>query len=139
MKVFRSEEVNLEAKENNKYIDILKNNNEIINNEDNFDSTPNIHTEINNAINDKNLNKIIDKNKPNKKKLLKNKEKVTLKNKKDIKKENNNDNNNKFKKTNKDKKEIPSDIDDLVKYIVNDDKTETIKNLKKKKKIKKFH
>ena len=126
----------INVKENNKYIDILKNNNEIINNEDNFDSTPNIRTEINNAITDKNLNNNIDKNKQNKKKLLKNKEKVTLKNKKDIKKENNNDNNNKFKKTNKDKKEIPSDIDDLVKYIVNDDKTET-QNKKKKKNKKK--
>ena len=119
----------INIKENNKYIDILKNNNEIINNEDNFDSTPIIHTDINNAI--------IDKNKQNKKKVLKNKEKVTLKNKKDIKKENNNDNNNnKFKKTNKEKKEIPSDIDDLVKYIVNDDKTET-QNKKKKKNKKK--
>ena len=130
----------IKIKENNKYIDILKNNNEIINNEDNYDSTPNIHTEINNTIINKNLNNIIDKNKQNKKKSLKNKEKVTLKNKKDIKKENNNENNNKFKKSNKDKKEIPSDIDDLVKYIVNDDKTETQnkKRKKNKKRIKKI-
>ena len=127
----------INIKENNKYISILKNNNEIINNEDNFDNSPNINTEINNSIIDKNLNNIIDKNKQKKKNLLKIKEKVTLKNKKDIKKENNN--NNKFKKTNKDKKEIPSDIDDLVKYIVNNDKTETHKKKKKNKKKNKKH
>ena len=36
-----------------------------------------------------------------------------------------------------DKSEIPNDLDDLVKYIVNDDKTETQKKKKKNKKKKK--
>ena len=91
-----------------------------------FNHSPNIHAE---------MNAIIDKNtKPNKIKL-KDKEKI-IKNKKEIKKENNNENNkNKINKKT-DKKEIPSDIDDFVKYIVNDDKTET-QNKKKKKNKKK--
>jgi hypothetical protein len=60
-----------------------------------------------------------------------------IKNNKKNKKENNG---NKFANTNKnfkiDKKEIPSDIDELVKYITNDDKKET-QNKKKKTKKKK--
>jgi hypothetical protein len=127
--------------DHSKYIDILKKNNDINTSKDTFDkaisfnNSSNIKSEINSLI-DKNLN-IVDKNKQNKIKLLKNKEKFGLKNKKEIKKENNNDNSNKYIKTNKksDKKEIPSDIDDLVNYIINDDKTE--KNNKKKKKNKK--
>ena len=125
--------------ENNKCIEILKKNNEIINNKDTFDKTisfnnnSNIHKEINSLV-DKNLYNLIDKNQQNKIKLFKNKEKVAFKNKKEIKKENNIDNSSNYIKSNKiiDKKEIPSDIDDLVKYIVNDDKTEN-QNKKKKK------
>ena len=73
----------------------------------------------------------------NNKKYQNNKEKI-FKNNKEKKNINENNNNNKYGKNNKkiDKKEIPSDIDDLVKYIVNDDKTQT-QNKKKKKNKKK--
>ena len=121
--------------------DKLKNNNDILINKEKFEKKINIinnsiiHTEMNNII-DKNINNInFEKNKI---KLLKKKD-TFIKNKKEIKKENNNDNNNKYnnKPSKKiDKKEIPSDIDDLVKYITNDDKTE-IQNKKKKKNKKK--
>ena len=132
----------INIKEDNTYIDIpnlLKNNSDIINKRENFEkkiafeNIPKIQSEISTIIN-KNINNInFEKDKQ---KILKNKEKI-LKNKKETKKENNNEN-NKFIKGNKklDKKEIPSDIDDLVKYIENDDKTET-QNKKKKKNKKK--
>ena len=129
----------INIKEDNNYIDIpnlLKNNE--TNNKDNFPKS----IPLNNAVfRHKEINQKIEKNINNinfekaKLKLLKNKEKL-LKNKKEIKKEIINE--NKHTKTNKkiDKKEIPSDIDDLVKYIVNDDKTETQNKKKKKNKRK---
>ena len=132
----------INIKEDNKYIDIpnlLKNNGVDI--KENFEksiplnNTTFRHNEINQRI-DKNLSNIsFEKTKLNKIKILKNKEKLK-KNKKEIKKENINE--NKHTKSNKklDKKEIPSDIDDLVKYIVNDDKTETQNKKKKKNKRK---
>ena len=116
---------------------IIKNNSDISNNKEKFEkkiiiNNKIIHNEMNNII-DKNIN--IANFEKNKIKMLKKKEKF-FKNKKDLKKENNNDK-NKYKSTQKiDKKDIPSDIDDLVKYIVNDDKTET-QNKKKKKNKKK--
>ena len=137
----------INIKEDNKYIDmqnILKNYNDNINKKENIENTIsfnnakniNISNEINNII-DKNIgNNNIEKLKQNKIKLLKNKEKF-LKNKKESKKEN--IDNNKYIKNNKktDKKEIPSDIDDLVKYIVNDDKPTNKKKKKNRKKNKK--
>jgi NADH:ubiquinone oxidoreductase subunit len=83
----------------------------------------NFHNELNNIL-DKNISSInFGKLKPNKINLLKNKEKA------------NNNENNKFAKQKKksDKTEVPSDIDDLVKYIVNDDKAPGGQNKKKKK------
>ena len=65
--------------------------------------------------------------------LFKNITNLNIKNKKE-------NNGNKIENTNKnikiEKKEIPSDIDDLVKYIVNDDKKDTQNKRKKKKKKK---
>ena len=136
----------INIKEDNKYIgmqNILKNYDNI-NKKDNIEKAIsfnnakniNISNEINNII-DKNIsNNNYEKLKQNKIKLLKNKEKF-LKSKKDNKKETNES--NKYIKNNKkiDKKEIPSDIDDLVKYIVNDDKPTNKKKKKNRKKNKK--
>ena len=104
---------------------------------------------INNTIRNLNINNIThDKSNKinilNKGKLFKKPGQILFKKKQNNinknKKENNTNNNNKFVNTNKniknDKKEIPSDIDDLVKYIENDEKNET-KNKKKKKNKKK--
>ena len=86
----------------------------LLNNKDinNKDSSKNKNIEI------KNINK--KKKKETKKKNIIKKE--TTKSKKSVK---------------IDKSEIPNDLDDLVKYIVNDDKTETQKKKKKNKKKKK--
>ena len=135
----------INIKEDNKYIEmqnILKNYNDSINKKENIEkaissnNSKNIkmRNEINNIIDTNISNNNIDKLKQNK--ILKNNEKL-LKNKKESKKENNE--NNKLIKNNKkiDKKEIPSDIDDLVKYIVNDDKPTNKKKKKNRKKNKK--
>ena len=145
--------------ENNKFKDV-SNINKIINNEKleknfSFNNKHNMHNSgINiNSINDKNISNIskINIEKPNKikilnkEKLFKNPEQILFKNKKNTinknKKENLNGNNGNKKYTNSnknikiDKKEIPSDIDDLVKYIENDNKNDT--QVKKKKRNKK--
>ena len=112
-----------------------------INFEKNF-SKKNINTSIKiSSINEANINSI-GNDRPNLMDLL-NKEK-SLKNKiNKNKKVNNNNSNKKNTAQNKsykiDKKEIPSDIDDLVKYIENDNKndTQTKKKKKNKKKAKK--
>ena len=83
-----------------------------------------------NDINSQNLKKLKDK-RQKKFNICNEKNNISKKNKKE-------NNGNKFANTNKnykiDKKEIPSDIDELVKYITNDDKKE---NQNKKKKAKK--
>ena len=151
---------NINIERNSKLFDIpeifKKNNKKDFINEK-FEKVLNFNTRHNiNNIN--NLNNIIDKNinnnnsinhKPKRKyvnilndeRIIRDKEPYLFKNKKNeinnINKENNEkiiSNNNKNIKA--DKKEIPSDIDDLVKYITNDDKTE-IQNKKKKKNKKK--
>ena len=67
-----------------------------------------------------------------------NRNNINKKKKKDIKKKNLNKKENNNKKPIKiDKNEIPNDIDALVKYIVNDDKTETQNKKKKKNKKRK--
>ena len=113
-----------------------------VNFEKNF-SKKNINTSIKiSSINETNINSIAN-DRPNLIDLL-NKEK-SLKNKiiKNKKFNNNNKSNKKNTVQNKnykiDKKEIPSDIDDLVKYIENDNKndTQTKKKKKNKKKAKK--
>ena len=75
----------------------------------------------------------------NNEKLVRDKEPILFKNIKNSNNKNKKENANKFANNNKnfkiDKKEIPSDIDDLVKYIVTDDKKES--QIKKKKKNKK--
>ena len=117
-----------------------------------FNTIENLHENINiNNISNININNINnDKSNKinilNKEKIFKNQEHILFKNKKNRinknnKESNNNSNNDKkYLNTKKnikvDKKEIPSDIDDLVKYIENDDKNE-IKNKKKKKNKKK--
>ena len=70
---------------------------------------------------------------------IKNISNLNKKKKKELKKKNiEKKENNKNKKTTKiDKSEIPNDIDDLVKYIVNDDKTETQNKKKKRNKKRK--
>ena len=64
---------------------------------------------------------------------------ISKKKKKDVKKKNviKKENNKSKKKVKVDKNEIPNDIDDLVKYIVNDDKTETQNKKKKRNKKRK--
>ena len=108
--------INININKENKYIDIpslLKNND--INTHEGFDKI----TSLNKNIEIKNINK--RKKKDLKKKNLEKKE-----------------NNNKSKKSIKiDKNEIPNDLDDLVKYIVNDDKDKNETQNKKKKKNKK--
>ena len=143
--------ININIEGNNKLLDtqnLFKKNNkkDIIN--ENFEKALKFNTKDN-------LNNIIDKNinsphKPKRKyinilndeRIIRDKEQYLFKSNKtsniNNKKENNgnklnNTNNNKLKV---DKKEIPSDIDDLVKYITNDDKKE-IQNKKKKKNKKK--
>ena len=70
---------------------------------------------------------------------IKNINNLNKRKKKELKKKNlEKKENNKNKKTNKiDKNEIPNDLDDLVKYIVNDDKTETQNKKKKRNKKRK--
>ena len=107
----------------NKYIDIpnlLKNND--LSSKENFEKIISLNK---NAEIKKIYEKNINSGQKQRKKVGKNK---------NIKKENND-----IKKSNKkiDKNEIPSDIDDLVKYIVNDDKTEGPGKKKKKNKKKK--
>ena len=70
---------------------------------------------------------------------IKNINNLNKRKKKELKKKNlEKKENNKSKKTNKiDKNEIPNDLDDLVKYIVNDDKTETQNKKKKRNKKRK--
>lgn len=141
---------NINIKENHKFKD-MPNLNKILNKENlnAFNNKRNINSTISiNNITDVNVNSIdIEKQNKilNKEKLFKNPEHLLFKNKKNInnknKKDNNNNNGNKkFLNSNKnlksDKKEIPSDIDDLVKYIENDNKNET-QNKKKKKNKKK--
>ena len=143
--------ININIEGNNKLLDtqnLFKKNNkkDIIN--ENFEKALKFNTKDN-------LNNIIDKNinsphKPKRKyinilndeRIIRDKDQYLFKSNKtsniNNKKENNgnklnNTNNNKLKV---DKKEIPSDIDDLVKYITNDDKKE-IQNKKKKKNKKK--
>ncbi len=140
---------NINIKENHKFKE-MPNLNKILNKENlnnklNLNSTISINkiTDVNgNSIDNEKQNK---KNKLNKEKFFKNPEHLIFKNKKNIinknKKDNiNNKGNKKFLNSNKnlksDKKEIPSDIDDLVKYIENDNKNET-QNKKKKKNKKK--
>jgi len=106
-----------------------------------FAEKKNIYSSIKiNNITEENIN-CIGNDKPNiinlfnKEKSFKNKNKIT-----NNKKESNNNVSKKITNKNNnykiDKKEIPSDIDDLVKFIENDDKNET-KNKKKKKNKKK--
>ena len=73
-----------------------------------------------------NFQKLRNKFKKESKKIKKQKEKFQ----KEFNKQENS-NNDKINKN--EKKDIPSDIDDLVKYIANDDKKENIQNTKKKK------
>ena len=145
---------NISISEGNKFKNINNINNfsKIVSNDNleknlQFHNIDNLHENINiNSINNLNINKTnsdkINKiNIFNKEKIFKNSEHILFKNKKNIINKNNKDNNNiKYLNTKKnikvDKKEIPSDIDDLVKYIENDDKNE-IKNKKKKKNKKK--
>ena len=106
-------------------------NNININNESKFFNIPNLLknndmerdkiTSINKNMEIKSINKI------NKKKKKETKKKELLKNE-------NNKSNNKIKI---DKNDIPNDIDDLVKYIVNDDRTETQNKKKKRNKKRK--
>ena len=106
-------------------------NNININNESKFFNIPNLLknndmerdkiTSINKNMEIKSINKI------NKKKKKETKKKEILKNE-------NNKSNNKIKI---DKNDIPNDIDDLVKYIVNDDRTETQNKKKKRNKKRK--
>jgi len=111
---------------------ILSNNINInINKESKFFNIPNL-LKNNDIDNDKltSINKnmeIKSINKMNKKKKKETKKKEIFKNE-------NNKSNNKIKI---DKNEIPNDIDDLVKYIVNDDRTETQNKKKKRNKKRK--
>ena len=111
---------------------ILSNNINInINNESKLFNIPNL-LKNNDINNDKitSLNKNIEIKSINK---MNKKKKKETKKKEIIKKENNKSN----KKVKIDKNEIPNDIDDLVKYIVNDDKTETQNKKKKRNKKRK--
>ena len=108
---------------------ILSNNINInINNDKNFFNIPNL-LKNNDLNNDKitSINKNIE---------IKNINKINKKKKKEIKKKEilKNENNKKIKI---EKNDIPSDIDDLVKYIVNDDKTENQNKKKKRNKKRK--
>ena len=62
---------------------------------------------------------------------------IEIKNISNLKKKKKKENNKNKKTTKIDKSEIPNDIDDLVKYIVNDDKTETQNKKKKRNKKRK--
>ena len=120
----------INIREDNKYIDIpnlLKNNDlSDLSNKDNLEKMISINknTEIK-KIYENNINNInnINNNSKQRKKAAKNKNKI----KKESKER---------KKSNK-KVDIPNDIDDLVKYIVNDDKNENTGKKKKKNKKKK--
>ena len=107
----------------------------------NFNSKQNITNLIAQNKNNDNWNtKKCFPSKLNNEKIVRDKEPILFKNLKNSNTKNKKENNtNKFANNNKnlriDKKEIPSDIDDLVKYIVNDDKKDT--QIKKKKKNKK--
>ena len=107
----------------------------------NFNSKQNITNLIAQNKNNDNWNtKKCFSSKLNNEKIVRDKEPILFKNLKNSNIKNKKENNtNKFANNNKnlriDKKEIPSDIDDLVKYIVNDDKKDT--QIKKKKKNKK--
>ena len=107
----------------------------------NFNSKQNITNLIAQNKNNDNWNtKKCFSSKLNNEKIVRDKEPILFKNLKNSNTKNKKENNtNKFANNNKnlriDKKEIPSDIDDLVKYIVNDDKKDT--QIKKKKKNKK--
>ena len=107
----------------------------------NFSSKQNITNLIaQNKNNDNSNTKKCFPSKLNNEKIVRDKEPILFKNIKNSNTKNKKENNtNKFSNNNKnfriDKKEIPSDIDDLVKYIVNDDKKDT--QIKKKKKNKK--
>ena len=107
----------------------------------NFNSKQNITNLIAQNKNNDNWNaKKCFPSKLNNEKIVRDKEPILFKNLKNSNIKNKKENNtNKFANNNKnlriDKKEIPSDIDDLVKYIVNDDKKDT--QIKKKKKNKK--
>ena len=145
----------IDISENNKFLDMpnlfVKNNKNNNNNKENIEKAfsfniknnihnkvTNINNQINNTVNFKSKKYV---NILNDERIIKGKEQFLFKNIKNSKNKNKKDNNeNKFSNKNKnykiDKKEIPSDIDDLVKYIVNDDKKET-QNKKKKKNKKK--
>ena len=141
----------INIQKDNNYFDIPNlinyNNNYNINNKEKeniikslpqYDKMPNIHTEMNSIKNINNINFGKRRLLKNKEKILKNKEKL-IKSKKDIKKDIKNEKSDekgiKYKKI--EKKEIPSNIDDWVKYIANDEKPETKNNKKKKKNRKK--
>ena len=122
---------NINISENNKFLDM-----------------PNLFVKNNKNINKNNFGKIFNFNPKiqksrreytnvlNEERVRIGKEQIIIKDTKNTNNKNKNENNNKFLNNNKnqknDKKEIPSDIDDLVKYIVTDDKKET-QNKKKKK------
>ena len=135
--IIKNNEINninsINITENNKFLDM-----------------PNLFVKNNKNINKNNFGKIFNFNPKNQKsrreytnvindeRVRIGKEQIMIKETKNTNNKNKNENNsnNKFSNNNKnqknDKKEIPSDIDDLVKYIVNDDKKET-QNKKKKK------